>query len=216
MYYAVPRLVGAQLTDPIIARAGFILMSVGYLLGGLAILFGQTEGVRYLEAPPLADIIVLLGMMGMAHSLARTITRSGKDRSPAEWFILAALVWLVGLHVIGNLTMLSLLATIFYSQPPVLHGINSAILAGFYRAGIIGLWAATAGVGLVYFLVPRLVGLAPLQADPDVRGRFLGSWYCLGLHRICRTHFHGYPGLAGDNRSHVLDSVAAAGRNDRR
>ena len=51
MYYAVPRLVGAQLTDPIIARTGFILMSVGYLVGGLAILFGQTEGVRYLEAP---------------------------------------------------------------------------------------------------------------------------------------------------------------------
>lgn len=173
MYYAVPRLVGAQLTDPIIARAGFILMSVGYLVGGLAILFGQTEGVRYLEAPPLADIIVLLGMMGMSHSIARTIARRGKDRSPAEWFFLAALVWLVGLHVIGNLTMLSLLATIFYSQPPVLHGINSAILAGFYKAGIIGLWAATAGVGLVYFLVPRLVGLTRFK---PTRMSVVGFW----------------------------------------
>ncbi len=161
MYYAVPRLVGVKLTDPGVARAGFILMSVGYAAGGLGILFGQSEGVRYLEAPPLADIIVLLGMMAMAHSIARTIAQRGKEgRSPAEWFMLASVLWLVGLHVIGNLNMISVLATIFWSQPPVLHGLNSAIIAGFYKAGIIGLWGATAGVGIVYFLVPRLVGLS--------------------------------------------------------
>ena len=174
MYYAVPRLAGVTLTDPGVARIGFILMSVGYAGGGLAILFGQTEGLRYLEAPPVADLIVLIGMMAMAHSVARTIARNkGRDRSPAEWFMLAAVIWLVGLHVIGNLDMLSLLATIFYSQPPVLHGINSAVLAGFYRAGIIGMWAATAGVGVVYFLVPRLVGLNRFKAT---RMSVVGFW----------------------------------------
>jgi cytochrome c oxidase cbb3-type subunit I/II len=174
MYYAVPRLVGANLTDPAVARAGFILMSVGYAGGGLAILLGETEGGRYLEAPPVADLLVLVGMAAMAHSIARTISsRNSRGRSPAEWFILAAVVWLVGLHVIGNLNMLSLLATLFYSQPPVLHGINSAILAGFYRAGIIGLWAATAGAGIVYFLVPRLVGLTHFKAT---RMSVVGFW----------------------------------------
>ncbi|MDX2342264.1 MAG: cbb3-type cytochrome c oxidase subunit I [Acidimicrobiia bacterium] len=173
-YYAVPRLVGVKLTDPMIARIGFVLMSVGYAVGGLAILFGQTEGARYLEAPPVADLIVLLGMVAMSHSIARTISRrTSRDRSPAEWFILAAVLWLVGLHVIGNLNMLSLLATIFYSQPPVLHGINSAILAGFYKAGIIGLWAATASVGILYFLVPRLVGLTEFKAT---RMSVVGFW----------------------------------------
>ena len=174
MYYAVPRLVGDRLTDPVIARVGFVLMSVGYALGGLGILFGQTEGVRYLEAPPLADIIVLLGMFAMSHSIARTIARrSQRDRSPAEWFILASVLWLVGLHFIGNLNMLSTLATIFWSQPPALHGINSAILAGFYKAGIIGLWAATAGAGVVYFLAPRLVGLSQFKAT---RMSVVGFW----------------------------------------
>ncbi len=173
-YYAVPRLVGVKLTDPLIARIGFVLMSVGYAVGGLAILFGQTEGARYLEAPPVADLIVLLGMVAMSHSIARTISRrTSRDRSPAEWFILAAVLWLVGLHVIGNLNMLSLLATIFYSQPPVLHGINSAILAGFYKAGIIGMWAATASVGILYFLVPRLVGLTEFKAT---RMSVVGFW----------------------------------------
>lgn len=174
MYYAVPRLVGVKLTDPLIARIGFILMSLGYAIGGVGILFGRSEGLRYLEAPASADIIVLLGMMAMAHSLARTIARrNSRDRSPAEWFMLAAIVWLVGLHFIGNLTMLSLLATIFWNQPPVLHGLNSAVLAGFYRAGIIGMWAATAGVGLVYFLVPRLVGLRQFKAT---RMSVVGFW----------------------------------------
>lgn len=174
MYYAVPRLVGVKLTDPLIARIGFILMSVGYAIGGIGILFGRSEGLRYLEAPASADIIVLLGMMAMAHSLARTIARrNGRDRSPAEWFMLAAIIWLVGLHFIGNLTMLSLLATIFWNQPPVLHGLNSAVLAGFYRAGIIGMWAATAGVGVVYFLVPRLLGLRQFKAT---RMSVVGFW----------------------------------------
>lgn len=174
MYYAVPRLVGEKLTDPGVARLGFILMSLGYAFGGLAILFGQSEGGRYLEAPPVADLVVLVGLLAMSHSVARTVARrSNRDRSPAEWFILAAVVWLVGLHVIGNLNMLSLLATVFYSQPPVLHGINSAILAGFYKVGIIGLWAATAGVGVLYFLVPRLVGLTQFKAT---RMSVVGFW----------------------------------------
>jgi cbb3-type cytochrome oxidase subunit 1/mono/diheme cytochrome c family protein len=174
MYYAVPRLAGVKLTDPRVARIGFILMSVGYALGGIGILFGQSEGIRYLEAPAWADIIVLVGMMAMSHSLARTIARRAKrDRSPAEWFMLASIVWLVGLHFIGNLTMLSLLATIFWNQPPVLHGINGAILAGFYKAGIMGLWAATAGAGVVYFLVPRLIGLDRFKAT---RMSVVGFW----------------------------------------
>ncbi len=174
MYYAVPRLVGVTLTDPIVARAGFILMSVGYAAGGIAILAGQSEGLRYLEAPPVADLIVLLGMMAMAHSVARTVARrNSRDRSPAEWFILASVLWLVGLHFIGNLNMLSALATIFWSQPPVLHGMNTAILAGFYKAGIIGLWGATAGAGVVYFLAPRLVGLSRFKAT---RMSVVGFW----------------------------------------
>jgi cbb3-type cytochrome oxidase subunit 1 len=173
-YYAVPRLTGEHLTDPLIARIGFILMSVGYALGGLAILAGQSEGPRYLEAPPLADLLVLLGMMAMSHSIARTIAiRNDRERSPAEWFMLAAVVWLVGLHFIGNLSMLALLATLFWSQPPVLHGFNGALLAGFYRAGIIGMWVATAAVGVVYFVVPRLLGLARFK---PTRMSVVGFW----------------------------------------
>ncbi len=174
IYYAVPRLTGENLTDPLIARIGFILMSIGYALGGIAILAGLSEGIRYLEAPPLADIIVLLGMVAMLHSVARTLARrNDRQRSPAEWFMLAAIIWLVGLHFIGNLSMLSLLATLVWSQPPVLHGINTALLAGFYRAGIIGMWLATAGVGVVYFVVPRLVGLTRFRAT---RMSVVGFW----------------------------------------
>ena len=174
MYYAVPRLVGEMLTDPIIAKIGFFLLSIGYAIGGLGILAGSSEGLRYLEAPPLADLIVLLGLAATAHSIARTIAkRNDRERSPAEWFILASVLSLVGLHIIGNLNMLTLLATIVYSQPPALHGINTAVLAAFYRAGIMGLWAASAGVGVVYFLVPRLVGLTTFK---PTRMSVVGFW----------------------------------------
>lgn len=174
IYYAVPRLAGVKLVDPGVARIGFILMSIGYAAGGIAILAGQSEGIRYLEAPPVADLIVLIGLGAMAHSVARTVAKRDKrNTNPAGWFILASVLSLVGLHFIGNLTMLSLLATLFWSQPPVLHGINSALVAGFYRAGIIGLWGATAGVGVVYFLVPRLIGLSTFK---PTRMSLVGFW----------------------------------------
>lgn len=174
IYYAVPRLAGVRLVDPGVARIGFLLMSIGYAGGGIAILAGQSEGIRYLEAPPVADLIVLIGLGAMAHSVARTVARRGKrSKSPAEWFMLASVLSLVGLHFIGNLTMLSLLATLFWSQPPVLHGINSALVAGFYRAGIMGLWGATAGVGVIYFLVPRLIGFTTFR---PTRMSLVGFW----------------------------------------
>ncbi len=174
MYYAVPRLTGERLTDPLIAKISFVFMAFGYAIGGIGILGGAGEGVRYLEAPPLADLIVLVGMVGMAHSIVRTIARrNDRERSPAEWFIVASVVWLVGLHFIGNLSMVTLLISIFYPQPRVFHGINTAVLAGFYRAGIIGLWGATAGVGILYFLVPRLVGLTKFRAT---RMSVVGFW----------------------------------------
>jgi cytochrome c oxidase cbb3-type subunit I/II len=174
IYYAAPRLAGERLTDPVVARVGLILMSAGYALGGLGILAGQTEGLRYLEAPAWADLIVLVGLLAMTHSVVRTLaTKNGRDRSPAEWFMGAAVVWLLGLHVVGNLSMLSTVAGLLYSQPPVLHGINGALVAGFYRVGIIGLWLATAGVGVLYFLAPRLVGLARFKAT---RMSVVGFW----------------------------------------
>ena len=108
IYYAVPRLAGARLVDPGVAKIGFLLTSVGYAVGGIGILAGQSEGVRYLEAPPFADVIVLLGLGAMAHSVVRTIARRGpRGKSPAEWFMLTAVLSLVGLHFIGNLTMLT-------------------------------------------------------------------------------------------------------------
>lgn len=174
MYYAVPRLTGERLTDPLVAKISFGFLAVGYAFGGIGILAGSSEGVRYLEAPPAADLLVLVGLAGMAHSIARTIARrNDRERSPAEWFILASVLWLVGLHFIGNLNMLTVLATVFYSQPPALHGINTAVLAAFYRAGIIGLWGATAGAGIVYFLAPRLVGLARFK---PTRMSVVGFW----------------------------------------
>lgn len=174
IYYAVPRLVGEKLTDPPVARVGLILMATGYSLGGLAILSGHSEGLRYLEAPVWADVIVLLGLLAMAHSVVRTLAiKNSRERSPAEWFMGASVIWLLGLHFIGNLAMLSAVAGLVYTQPPVLRGINAALVAGFYRVGIIGLWAATAGIGIVYFLVPRLVGMRTFKAT---RMSVVGFW----------------------------------------
>ena len=119
------------------------LLTVGYFSGGVAIAMGFSEGRRLLEAPIWADAIVLLGLLGFARVITRMARRSS-ELIPVQWYAAAAAWWLVLLHLAGNI--------------PGLGGIGSAMQISFYRSGFTGLWIAAAGVGVVYYAIPRLTG----------------------------------------------------------
>ncbi len=144
LYVAVSGDGGVPLRNPGIARLGFVLLSLGYLAGGIGIGLGLSEGGRYLEAPLWADAVTLLGLLIAAVVVTRTVAARSGELSVVQWYAVAAVWWLVLLHVIGNI--------------PGIEGVNGALQAAFYRAGFIGLWLSSAGVGAVYALLPRLGG----------------------------------------------------------
>ncbi len=150
-YYVLPRVSGAPLRSPGRAGVALVLLTVGYAAGAVGIALGMSEGRRLLEAPLWADVIVLAGLLAAASIVTATV-RQRTDLGPAQWYFTAATWWLVLLHVVGNI--------------PGVAGVGSALQTSFYRAGLIGLWVAAAGVGVVYYVIPRLTGrtaLAPTQ-----------------------------------------------------
>jgi cbb3-type cytochrome oxidase subunit 1/mono/diheme cytochrome c family protein len=144
LYLAVSGDAGVPLRNPGIARLGFVLLSLGYLAGGIAIGLGFSEGRRLLEAPLWADAVTLLGLLIAAVVVTRTVAARTGELGVVQWYAVAAVWWLVLLHLVGNI--------------PGVEGVGGALQASFYRAGFFGLWLASAGVGAVYALLPRLGG----------------------------------------------------------
>ncbi|MBT8214904.1 MAG: cbb3-type cytochrome c oxidase subunit I [Acidimicrobiia bacterium] len=139
----VPRVTGVPLARPTTAMAALGLTTLGYLTGGLAVLFGGSEGRYLLELPLWADAIVLLGLVAAARVVSATAGK-GRDLAAPAWFFVAAMWWLVLLHIVGNI--------------PGVVGVNSAILTAFYRAGLVGMFFAIAGLGIVAYLIPAETG----------------------------------------------------------
>lgn len=161
LLFVVPRAtrVEPQRSGPV-SRAAVALLAVGVLAGTVAILFGFSEGRRYLEAPLWADAIVLVGLLAAARPVIGVV-RSGDrdDLGMIQWYAGGAFTWLILAHIVGNI--------------PGLSGTSAHLQILFYRASLIGLWLAAAGVAVVGYLAPRLTGRA---ASSGSRLSVLGFW----------------------------------------
>lgn len=147
-YYILPRVTGRGLRHEGLAVVGGGVLTVGYLAGSIGVLLGANEGGQYLEFPIWADAAVVVGLLLVARVFTANIAARGEaELAPSEWFFGAAPVWLLLSHIVGNL--------------PGLHGVNLNLQASFYRGALFGLWLATAGIGVVYFLVASVTGRDP-------------------------------------------------------
>ena len=161
LLFVVPR---ATRTEPkrgkSASMAAVALISVGVLAGSVAILFGFSEGRRYLEAPLWADILVLIGLLAAARPII-SVVRSGdqSDLGVVQWYAGGSFTWLILAHIVGNL--------------PGFSGTAAHLQTAFYRSSLIGLWLGGAAVATVFYLVPRLTGRAP---GPGTRLSVLGFW----------------------------------------
>ncbi|MEK7251949.1 MAG: cbb3-type cytochrome c oxidase subunit II [Actinomycetota bacterium] len=143
-FHAVPRLVGASLAFPLIAL-GVILLVAGGAAGGVAmVLFGENAGGRWLEFPLLFDAALAAGYVGAAGLLVLTARRGQHERIPLPaWYLIAGSVWLLLAHVAGAV--------------PGLDGLPAEIQSTFTGTALFGLWAASAGVGVAYFVAGRVL-----------------------------------------------------------
>lgn len=147
-YYILPRMSGNPLAHAGWALFGGGLVAVGVLQGSVAVALGAGEGRQYLEFPIWSDAVIVLGLLLVVRTVTATIA-SDRDHplAPVEWFYGSAPVWLLLATIAGNV--------------PGLTGVNSALQTSFYRGALLGLWLATAAIGIVYYLAARITGRDP-------------------------------------------------------
>lgn len=150
-YHILPTVSGARLWSPALARMGLGLVSLGVVVGGVAVLSGFNEGRLLLEYPLWADAPIVLGVAMAALVCTKTVAGGQRHLVPAQWFLVAAPWWFVLSFVSGNL--------------PGIQGVNSQLLTSFFQSSFTGLWLAAAGVGVVYYVVPALTGHGPRRAS---------------------------------------------------
>lgn len=135
---------GRRVASPQLARLGAVLLAAGVVAGSVAIALGLTEGRRYLEYPLWADVPILVGMFLVSVVLGRTLQDPTEDGGPVRWYGRAAVWWFMLAFVTGNI--------------PGLTGVAGAYQTAFFRASMIGLWLGSAGVAILYHVVPRVSG----------------------------------------------------------
>lgn len=145
IFYMVPSLCKTKLYSE---RLGNFTMWAWNLVmvGAFATLLnGNTEGREYAELGAILDVFVMVALIAVAYNVYMTIVhRRIKKLYVSLWYFLGSLFWFPLVYVIGQRTFVAL------------PGLNDAIIGWFYGHNILGMWFTTVGVGMMYYLLPRL------------------------------------------------------------
>ncbi len=138
---------GTPVAQPWLIGFGAKLWNLGVLVGVIAILLGDSTGFENFEMPRYAVVILFLGYLFIGTGIALTLHQRRERRlEPAQWFILAALFWFPWIYSTAGLLL---------AGAPV-RGITQAIVAWWYSANLISVWVGLAGLGTIFYFLPRL------------------------------------------------------------
>src|SRR5579883_850004 len=173
MFYMVPSLTKTKLWSERLGNAimlGWNLMMVGMFC---TLINGFTEGREYAEMGALLDCCAVVLLVGAAWNIyATVINRRIKKLYVSLWYFLGSLFWFPLVYIIGQRTFVAL------------PGLNDAIIGWFYGHNILGMWFTTVGVGMMYYLLPRLTQ-APLYSHGL---SMLGFWGIALFYAPTGTH----------------------------
>ena len=137
------------------------------------LLNGNTEGREYAELGAILDAGVVIALCSVTYNIWMTVVRRRVQKLYVSlWYFLGSLFWFPLVYVIGQRTFVSL------------PGLNDAIIGWFYGHNILGMWFTTVGVGMMYYLLPRLTK-APLYSHGL---SMLGFWGIALFYAPTGTH----------------------------
>lgn len=144
------------------------------MVGAFAnLLNGNTEGREYAELPAILDYLVVIALLTIAINVYATVaTRKVKKLYVSLWYFLGSMFWFPLVYIIGQRTFVAL------------PGLNDGIVGWFYGHNILGMWFTTMGVGMMYYLLPRLTK-APLYSHGL---SMLGFWGIALFYAPTGTH----------------------------
>lgn len=160
--YIVPRLCGTPLVAGAAMKGNAILWFLATLAGVCAIGAGLGGGQQFLEFPIYIAAGNLISSAVTAIAIVLTIVkRAERQIYPSLWYFGLAAIALPIMIVAANL--------------PIYAGVGQSIQANFFAQNIAGIWLLSAGIGAVYYFIPKIAG-APLYSR---RIALVGFWSLL-------------------------------------
>jgi cytochrome c oxidase cbb3-type subunit 1 len=131
---------------------GIIFWNIGLGLGLTGIFLGDGTGVELLEFPACASVTMWLAYTVFAVWAVITYMHrpEGRNRPAQAWILVAlfAFPWLFGAGTI-----------LLGSGPLPGTGVVQELIGAWYIHGIYTLWLAPLGLGILYYLIPKVSGL---------------------------------------------------------
>lgn len=144
--FMLPRLLKTPLVGAGYAVMGATIWNLALYSGILAVLFGWTNGLEWLEFPWPVGILFVIGGACTAVPLLLTLMRRKVDHLYVSvWYSGAALLWFPFLYLVAN-------------APYVHFGVESAMMNWWYGHNVLGYFMTPAAVGAIYYFVPKVIG----------------------------------------------------------
>ena len=143
------RLSRAELIYPRMLYVAAAIWNVGLVLGVGGILAGYGQSIEWLDFPPVAPPLLVLGLgMVSAWTLAVFRNRREKHVYVTQWYIFGAMFWFPWLYTTAAIVCVYAMAT----------GVVQATTNWWFAHNVLGLWITPIGVGAAYYLIPKVIG----------------------------------------------------------
>lgn len=150
MLYIVRRLTDAPLFSPRLARITLWLWNIMLIGASLTLLMGLNQGREYAEMIWPLDLLFLAIIILLGINIWGTIARRREPKLYVSlWHFMVATMILIPVYAVGNK---------IWDPSGAYTGMNDNIINYFYVHNIFNAWFTTGGIGLAFYLLPRLTG----------------------------------------------------------
>lgn len=173
MLYLTPRLCNTRLFSERLAWATAILWNVMVLGAAITLPLGLTQSREYAEMIWPLDILFLVLFVLLAINVWGTVRRRRERRIYITlWSFMAATVITPIVYAVGNKV---------WDFNGAYAGVNDAIVNYFFVHNMFNIWFTTVGIGLAFYLLPKLSG-NPLYSHRLALWGFSSVW--TGQHHL--------------------------------
>ncbi len=161
MLFLTPRLAGTQLYSERLANLTVVLWNLMMVGALISFPLGFTQGREYAEMIWPLDVLFLVIFTLLAINIWKTVARrTEKHIYISLWHFMLATLILIPVYAVGNKVWpLSFVdGQLAWDFSGAYYGMNDNIINYFYVHNLFNSWFTTGGIGLAYYLLPKLTG----------------------------------------------------------
>ena len=145
-FWIAARASGTTLKYRTLAWAALWAFNLATILGTLTLDAGWSNGSQeYREWIPAVTLVLVVAIVLSAIVVFRTIlTRRGSEIYIANWYTMGGYIFI---------SIIALVAIV----PGYQNGIGQVAVQGFYIHNAVGMWFTFLGIGIIYYLLPKLL-----------------------------------------------------------